>query len=227
MINIKGHYTIKCGEKIIRESDNIITLLGESFFMNRSVNNEFEPIQYIVLGTSSIKANKSDVSLGNETVRKKCVSEVNLNTKQIILYCSCTASEILGISEIGVANNEILISHDIFDVINEEFITENIDSVEINYTFDLQSSSQRTGWQYYTEGDGDGEKNNIYYIVEETTVTSVTEKDSNSGYRSVNSLESLKLVTGAYYYDDITDTLFIRTTRNDDPNGYKILIGYN
>lgn len=225
MMNIKGHYTIKCGEKVIR-GNNLITLLGESFFMNRSVNNEFEPIQYIVLGTSSIKATKSDVNLGNETVRKKCVSEVNLNAKQIILYCSCTASEILGISEIGVANNEILISHDVFEAINEEFITDNIDSVEINYTFDLQSASQRTGWQYYTEGD-DEEVNNIYYIVEETTVTGVTEKDSNSGYRSVNSIDSLKLYTGAYYYDDITDTLFIRTTKNDDPNNYKILIGYN
>lgn len=225
MMNIKGHYTIKCGEKVIRGT-NLITLLGESFFMNRSVNNEFEPIQYIVLGTSSIKATKSDVNLGNETVRKKCVSEVNLNAKQIILYCSCTASEILGISEIGVANNEILISHDVFEAINEEFITDNIDSVEINYTFDLQSASQRTGWQYYTEGD-DEEVNNIYYIVEETTVTGVTEKDSNSGYRSVNSIDSLKLYTGAYYYDDITDTLFIRTTKNDDPNGYKILIQYN
>lgn len=225
MMNIKGHYTIKCGEKVIR-GNNLITLLGESFFMNRSVNNEFEPIQYIVLGTSSIKATKSDVNLGNETVRKKCVSEVNLNAKQIILYCSCTASEILGISEIGVANNEILISHDVFEAINEEFITDNIDSVEINYTFDLQSASQRTGWQYYTEGD-DEEVNNIYYIVEETTVTGVTEKDSNSGYRSVNSIDSLKLYTGAYYYDDITDTLFIRTTKNDDPNGYKILIQYN
>ena len=224
-MNIKGHYTIKCGEKIIR-GNNLITLLGESFFMNRSVNNEFEPIQYIVLGTSSIKATKSDVNLGNETVRKKCVSEVNLNAKQIILYCSCTASEILGISEIGVANNEILISHDVFEAINEEFITDNIDSVEINYTFDLQSASQRTGWQYYTEGD-DEEVNNIYYIVEETTVTGVTEKDSNSGYRGVNSIDSLKLFTGAYYYDDITDTLFIRTTKNDDPNGYKILIQYN
>ena len=151
---------------------------------------------------------------------------MNLNAKQIILYCSCTASEILGISEIGVANNEILISHDVFEAINEEFITDNIDSVEINYTFDLQSASQRTGWQYYTEGD-DEEVNNIYYIVEETTVTGVTEKDSNSGYRSVNSIDSLKLYTGAYYYDDITDTLFIRTTKNDDPNGYKILIQYN
>ena len=225
MMNIKGHYTIKCGEKVIC-GNNLITLLGESFFMNRSVNNEFEPIQYIVLGTSSIKATKSDVNLGNETVRKKCVSEVNLNAKQIILYCSCTASEILGISEIGVANNEILISHDVFEAINEEFITDNIDSVEINYTFDLQSASQRTGWQYYTEGDDD-EVNNIYYIVEETTVTGVTEKDSNSGYRSVNSIDSLKLYTGAYYYDDITDTLFIRTTKNDDPNNYKILIQYN
>ena len=225
MMNIHGHYTIQCGNNIIR-GNNIITTLGESFFLNRACNNEFEPIKYIVFGNSSIPANKQDVSLGNETVRKKCVSEVNLNNKQIVLYCSCTAAEILGVSEIGVANDSILISHDIFDVINDEFITDNIDSVEITYTFDLNIASQRTNWQYYTEADTVSEQNNIYYVVEEHKVTGVIEKDSNSGYRGVKSIESLKSVTGAYYYESISNTLFIRTTKNDDPNNYKILVSY-
>ena len=41
-MNIKGSYTIQAGNKIIR-GNNIITLLGESFFMNRAINNEFNP----------------------------------------------------------------------------------------------------------------------------------------------------------------------------------------
>lgn len=225
MINIQGRYTIRCGSKIIRGC-NLITLLGESFFMNRIVNNTFEPLKYIVLGNSSIQAKKSDITLGNETVRKRCATEVNLNTKQIVLYASCSAEEILGVTEIGAANDELLISHDVFERIDDEFITEDIDSVEITYTFDLGTASQRTEWTYYSAADTGGTTNNIYYVVEENEVKGVLETDTNSGYRSLNSLESLKSNTGAYYYDSATDTLYIRTTRNDNPNGYKILISY-
>ena len=52
-MNIKGSYVIRAGNKIIR-GNNIITLLGESFFMNRAINNEFDPLKYIVFGNSSI-----------------------------------------------------------------------------------------------------------------------------------------------------------------------------
>lgn len=223
MINIKGSYVIRIGDNIIKRN-NIITLLGESFFLNRAINNEFNPIKYIVLGNSSVQAKKYDISLGNETVRKRCVSEVNLETKQIILSCSCTASEILGATEIGVANDEILMSHDIFETIDDSFITNDIDSVEITYTFDLNTASQRSNWKYYTEGDVGNTKNNIYYTVEENNVVGVTEEDTSSGYRGLSSLSSLRNTTGAYFYDINTNTLFIRTTKNDDPNNYKILI---
>lgn len=224
-MNIRGSYTIRAGDKILRGT-NIITLLGESFFMNRSVNNGFDPIKYIVLGNSSLQAKKKDISLGNETVRKRCVSEVNLTTKQIILYCSCTVNEILGATEIGVANDTILISHDVFEAIDDEFITPNIDSVEITYTFDLSTSSQRTNWEYYTDGDTGGTTNNIYYLVEENPVIGVFEKDKNMGYRGLTSIEALKTNTGAYYYDNATGTLFVRTANNDNPNNYQILISY-
>ena len=81
-MNIHGSYIIRAGDKVIR-GNNLITLLGESFFMNRAINNEFSPIKYIVFGNSSIKAKKTDYVLGNETVRKRCVCEVNLETKQM------------------------------------------------------------------------------------------------------------------------------------------------
>ena len=228
MINVKGHYTIQAKDRIIR-GNNIITLLGESFFLNRAINNEFNPIQYIVFGNSSVQAMKSDFSLGNETVRKKCVCEVNLETKQILLTCSCTAKEILGTTEIGVANDEILISHDVYDVIDDEFITSDIDSVEVKYSFDLNTASQRTNWQYYSNIDSGKTKYNIYYTVEENPVISVSEEvnsvtKSINGYKGLKSLNGLKNATGAYFYDDNTKTLFIRTINNDNPNNYKILI---
>ena len=204
----------------------MITLLGESFFLNRVINNEFTPIEYLVFGNSSIAAMKSDISLGNETVRKKCVCEVNLETKQIILSCSCSAKEILGTTEIGVANDDILISHDVYEAINDSFITDVIDSVEITYTFDLSTAATRSEWKYYTSGDSGNTKRNIYYTTEENTVVGVTEENTMSGYRAVKSLDTLKSTTGAYFHDVNTNTLFIRTTKNDNPNGvgYKIVI---
>ena len=119
-MKIKGFYKFQHGDKIF-EGENLITLLGESFFLNRSVNNSFEPIEYILFGNSSIQAKKSDIRLGNETVRKKCSSEVNLDKKQIILTCTCSASEIIDTSEIGVANDSVLISHDTYDL-DDDFI---------------------------------------------------------------------------------------------------------
>lgn len=224
-MNIKGSYTIRAGDNIIR-GNNLITLLGESFFLNRAINNEFNPISYIVLGNSSIQAMKHDLALGNETCRKKCVCEVNLETKQIRLYCSCTASEILGTTEIGVANDEILISHDIYEVIDDDFMTNDIDSVEITYTFDLATSSVRGNWKHYTSINTGNTNYRIYYTTEENTVIGVTEENTRSGYKNVSSLDTLKSTKGGYFYDINTGTLFIRTTKADDPNGlgYKIVI---
>lgn len=223
MINIKGSYVIQAGKNILR-GDNIITLLGESFFLNRAINNEFNPIKYIVLGNSSIQAKRGDISLGNETVRKRCVCEANLEKKQIILTCSCTAKEILGTTEIGVANDDILISHDIYTAINDSFITNDIDSVEITYTFDLSTLAVRGDWKYYTSADSGNTKYNIYYTVEENNVKGVSEADNGNGYKCVKTLNSLKTVTGAYYYDTNNKTLFIRTSNNDNPVNYRILI---
>ena len=224
-MNIVGSYTIKCGKNIIQKH-NLITLLGESFFLNRAINNEFNPIEYIVLGDSSVMAKKGDLSLGSEIARKKCVCEVNLNKKQIVLSCSCTADEILGASEIGVSNGEVLISHDNFENIDEDFLGSNIDSVEITYVFDLFTSGNRRNWLYYEAADTGGTANNIYYTVEENNVIGIIEENTNSGYHHVDSINALKTHNGAYYYDNSSNTLFIKTTRGDNPNDlrYDILI---
>ena len=58
MMNLKGSYIFKQEDKIILEGNNLITLLGESFFMNRAVNQHFEPIKYIMLGSSNARPKK-------------------------------------------------------------------------------------------------------------------------------------------------------------------------
>ena len=222
MMNIKGYYTIKIGDKIIR-GQNLITKLGESFFLHRMIDNEFNPVQYIVLGNSSVRAKKKDISLGNETARKQVVSRVDLANAQIILECTCTAKEIINTTEIGVATDDILISHDIYENIDIEFLGDNVSSADITYIFDLSTLNTRSDWVKYSQINTGGTDYNIYYVYEENLVTGVIEEDSN-GYHAVASLNDLKTQNGAYYYDVSSKRLFIRTITPDNPNNYKITI---
>ena len=134
-MKIKGSYIFKQKDKIILEGNNLITLLGESFFMNRAVNQHFEPIKYIMLGSSNARPKKSDVHLGNLTVKKQVASSVDLNNKRIILEATFEAGEVLGTCEIGVANDDVLISHDIYEKMTSSFLEDSIGEVDVTYTF--------------------------------------------------------------------------------------------
>ena len=217
MMNIKGHYTIKCGEKVIC-GNNLITLLGESFFMNRAVNQHFEPIQYIVLGTSNARPRKSDVSLGNLTVKKQVVSSVDLINKKIILEATFEAGEVLGTCEIGVANDEVLISHDIYEKMSNTFLEDSIGDVDVTYTFEVTTGSIRKDFSKVAD------KDYTYWIAEPSLVVGVSEKDTNCGLRYVNSIEEVESTIGSYYYSISTKNLYIHTTRNSNPNLENIII---
>lgn len=227
-MNIKGSYIIKQGEKVIVDGTNIITNIGESFFMNRAVNVEFAPLQYIVLGTSSIRAKKTDTGLGHETFRKRANIEINWNTKQILMYVSCNLAEILNTCEIGTSNGEVLISHDTYPKITVEDMGENIDSVEITYIFDFSTSCMRKGWLPYNTADlENGELNHIYFIVEESNIVRVYEninKTMQNGYRAVRNVDELKTMKGAYYYDPFDKILYVRTFYDEDPNNLNIMM---
>ena len=101
-MKLRGSYVFKQNNKVILKGNNLITLLGESFFMNRAVNQHFEPIKYILLGSSNARPKKTDVSLGNLTVKKQVTSSVDLTNKKIILEATFEAGEVLGTCEIGV-----------------------------------------------------------------------------------------------------------------------------
>lgn len=213
---MRGEYVIKTNKKTYI-GHNLITLLGESLFLNRCVNNEFKPIEYIVLGNSSVPAKKSDLTLGNETVRKKAVTSVDLANKRLIFTAQFPVSEVMNTTEIGVSTENVLISHDTY-LLDKDFLDDTIDTVEITYYLELTTSARKTNWELYNA------ENHIYYTIEENTVVGVIEEDSQSGYHSLKNLDSLKNHAGAYYYDNQSKALYIRTTKDDNPQNYTITI---
>ena len=221
MINkIKGHYCFKQNGQIILEGDNLITFLGESFFLNRAINNHFNPIEYIVLGSSNARPKKSDITLGNLTVKKKIVSLIaDLETKQIVLNAAFEASEVLNTREIGVVNDEdLLISHDVYEKISNEFLDDATGDVDVTYTFELTTGSIRKDFNKVAE------KDYTYWIAEPSQVVGVTEKDTDSGYRCVDSINAVEANQGSYYYSRNTKNLYIHTTRNSNPNVENVII---
>ena len=217
-MKIKGSYIFKQKDKIILEGNNLITLLGESFFMNRAVNQHFEPIKYIMLGSSNARPKKSDVNLGNLTVKKQVASSVDLNNKRIILEATFEAGEVLGTCEIGVANDDVLISHDIYEKMTSSFLEDTIGEVDVTYTFEITTGSIRKDFNKVAD------KNYTYWIAEPSMVVGVTEKDTNSGLRVVSSIEDVESTVGSYYYSIQTKNLYIHTTRNSNPNLENIII---
>jgi len=217
-MKIHGSYVFKQKDKILLTGNNIITLLGESFFMNRAVNQHFDPIQYIVLGSSNSRPKKSDVNLANLTVKKQVESSVDLTNKKIILKATFEAGEVLGTCEIGVANDDILISHDIYEKMTSTFLEDSIGTVDVEYTFELTTGSIRKDFNKVAD------KDYTYWIAEPSLVVGVTEKDTNCGLRSVSSIDEVESVIGSYYYSLSTKNLYIHTTRNSNPNLENIII---
>ena len=217
-LNIKGHYCFKQNGNVLFESDNIITLLGESFFLNRTINNQFEPIQYIVLGTASTRPKKSDIGLGNMTVKKRVSTSADLTNKKIILKASFEASEVINTCEIGVSNGDVLISHDIYEKISNDFLSDSIGAVDVEYTFSLTTAASRKD---FAKSDN---FNNVYWIAEPSIVVGVTETNTQSGYKNVLSLEDVELEPGSYFYSTNTKNLYVHTTRNSNPNTEDIII---
>ena len=218
MIELHGSYVFKQKDKVLFKGDNLITLLGESFFMNRAVNEHFGPIQYIMLGSSSTRPKKSDVTLGNLIVKKQVDSSVDLKNKRIILEATFEAGEVLGTCEIGVGNDDILISHDIYEKMTDTFLQDSIGNVDVTYTFELTTGSIRKDFNKVAD------KNYTYWIAEPSLVVGVSEKDTNCGLRCVTSIEDVDSVIGSYYYDIGTKNLYIHTTRNSNPNLENIII---
>ena len=144
---IKGSYTFKIplknGTVKLIHGNNLITFFGTSFFLNRAINEEFNTIKYIVLGNGTNTPDIMDEVLGNETIRKECSSSVDNAYKQIILKSNFLASDLLGVTEIGVCatnttNEPVLISHDVFSKITHDDIMDSIGEIEVRILHRIQ-----------------------------------------------------------------------------------------
>ena len=63
---------------------NLITTMGEYFFMNRCINDIYNPIQYVALGNGVNSPQKTDGQLGHETKRNTCIQEVDEDNKRVL-----------------------------------------------------------------------------------------------------------------------------------------------
>ena len=216
-INLQGMFL---NETIQIKKNNIITLLGESFFLNRAINDTFSPIQYICLGNSKNRPQKKDLQLGNEVLRRKCSKQVDLDNKQIILSATFQAKEISGTTEIGVSNGDILISHDVYNKNDiEDILTPTIGDISIDYYIELSSGAiHNRNWVPATN------MTNVYYITEPNTVVGIFENNTNSGYMNNKKLDGLDSVKGAYYYDINTKNLYVHTTKDTNPTEEELII---
>ena len=141
-----------------------------------------------------------------------------MNNKRIILEATFEAGEVLGTCEIGVANDDVLISHDIYEKMTSSFLEDSIGEVDVTYTFEITTGSIRKDFNKVAD------KNYTYWIAEPALVVGVTEKDTNSGLRVVSSIEDVESTVGSYYYSIQTKNLYIHTTRNSNPNLENIII---
>lgn len=228
MMKIKGSYTFRSGDNVILKGNNLITFFGESFILNRMINDNLKPISYIGLGNGRNVPQRTDSKLGNETIKKSCLTEADIENKKIILTTSFLSSEILGTTEIGVTNGDMLISHDVYERITSELLHSTVGEIQVEYIFQLQTSNIRGNWVQKVDDDFEGF--NIFYVDEPNTVVGVYENSTKSGYKSCGCFECLKNNTGAYYYDENIKKLYIRHSRAEkgiNPNDDMIYVETN
>ena len=213
-MNINGTYTITIplqtmflNKKITLHRHNIITEFGESFFLHRGIDNQFDPIQNILLGNGTTPPKRTDTRLGNKRYSKKPVCTVDNDNKQIKLTANFTITQLLESTEIGVSTynpskKEVLISHDTFQEIDTSVFTGITGDVSIEYIYQFTTTYQKNNWTLYDEN------NMIYYTAEENRVVTVFE--NNVGYREVSEVESIGNTPGTFYYDTTNKILYIR-----------------
>ena len=213
-MNIDGTYkitipiqTMFLNTKLQIHRHNIITEFGESFFLHRAIDNQFEPISNILLGNGTTTPKRTDTRLGNQRYSKKPVCTIDNKNKQIKLTANFTITQLLESTEIGVttynpSKKEVLISHDVFQPLDNTTFTGITGDVTIEYIYQFTTTYQKNNWTLYDEN------NMIYYTGEENRVITVFE--NQIGYREVSEVESIGNTPGLFYYDSANKILYIR-----------------
>lgn len=243
-MSVKGEYYFKIpimsmflNTHLIIKGSNLITTLGESFFLRRCIDNDLNPIEYIVVGNGVNIPTKKDLTLGNETRRETVVKNVDLINKRLVLTCRIPVQELIGITEIGVVNTtsdakeEILISHDVFKetVLSEDFLYGVIGEVQVDYVFQFTTSQIKSGWEKAVKSNNVF-YDNVYYVYEPNEIMFVIDNTNGNGIRKVSSVQSVENTKDSYFHDvTSTNNIYIHLTHRDDelspnPNSHEIVI---
>lgn len=225
IFNVKGKYKITQEDHIIVEGENLITFYGESFFLNRCINNTLNPMQYIAIGNGRSVPLKRDEKLGNELLRKTAITTANRDEISVDLRCTFTASEIIGVTEIGVANglssdpNVNLISHDVFQEIESDNLTNPVGEVTVTYSFQFSTATIRQGWVKVKET-----YTNLYRIYEPSNIIMVYENTTKNGYVQTYNQSDCNTRSGSYYYNRDMQVLYVHTSNGNHPDSLELII---
>ena len=190
----------------------MITTLGRSLLMNRSVNDRMKPITYIALGKGTNNPSRQDLKLGKETIRKLVDYTVDIENNVLIFEASFTAKEILNTTEIGIfTEEEILVSRDVYETVTDDILEDTTSTVNMQYRIYFNTGATHSKWSTSTTAD------DILYRYENNPVISVREVNTDTGYLRVNSLEDLDdLAKAGYFYDVTSRNLYIKTSDCDN-----------
>lgn len=189
----------------------MITTLGRSLLMNRSVNDIMKPVRYMALGKGTNNPSRQDLKLGKETVRKAVDYNIDIDNNMIVFKATFTAAEVLNTTEIGLFNEEdILVSRDVYQTITDEILEDTTSSINMEYNVHFDTGAVHSKWQTSTLAS------DILYKYETNPVIGVRELNTNTGYIRANSLQEMQgMAKARYFYDVTTKNLYIKTSNLD------------
>lgn len=204
-MRIKGKYkfTTHNGDyKITRYGENLITLLGQSYFLNRWKDNLLEPIDKLCFGKSSRAPDKQDQDLGNQTYQVQPKMSVNLLENSLNMSATLNPEQLIGVCEIGVKTaDNILVSRDVFKPFTADILGAS-SSINIDYQYVIETGDVHSDWTPYTQKQG------VYYTSTKNIVTGVFDENGN-GYIKKNSIDELT-EAGTYYYSNTAQKVYIK-----------------
>ena len=220
-LEVHGEYTFKDENgKILLHKSNLITNIGEEYFLERWITNTSDILNVVSVGKGSNPPNKNDTDLQLTFARTTPNKSIDYVNNQIILEASFKASSINKTTEIGVFTNgktPRLLSRDVHEPISIPADS----NITIEYTFTIGNSMIKTEWAKYKT-----EYANVYTTTEPNEVLGVEEKDTGSGYVKVHGLDNVNLNDASYYWSSTNKALYIHTSDNDTPNNHTINVKY-
>lgn len=196
---------------------NLITNVGERYFLERWVSNNSDVINRIGLVQEDTVALKTDTELPDNTNLKE-IDSYHIEPSKLILKLELVGSELDGVNGIGVLTKDNkLISHDTSFSIN---VPPN-SIVNVDYQYILTDGAYINEWILYDSDE------NIYKYESNLPVKYIVEEDTNIGYSL--SENKTNLTENSYCVEEENNKyiIYIKTSDNLNPNQHLILITYN